>query len=588
MTIKDPSNIVTAFFERAKRGGNRACARFKKGGEWSEFTWTGLERAVIGVASELVRLGIAPGERVAICSRTSIEWTISDLAIMSVGAISVPIYSSLTSESFAKIVADSSPRLIFAEDLKLAKRFEEGGVRGIPIIHFRDSGDESGFWHLTRTFKPSMQTKIAALAEKIDPSDIATIVYTSGTTGEQKGVMLSHSNLISEVKGVCEVFRFTSDEVGLACLPQAHVLGRLMQFYCLVQGTKIAYAEGIDKLGENYLELKPHFLCGVPRMLEKIYELVNVRVQSSSKIMQCIFNWSLNVGLMRSMLLEKGLKRKFSFSLKYAIAEALVFRKIRKSLGGRLYCFICGGAPLNENVAKFFHAAGILVLEGYGLTETFAAATVNSFEDYRFGTVGKPINGLKIKISDEGEILFQGPTVFRGYWKMPIETKAAFDEHGYFRTGDLGEFTRDGFIRITGRKKEIIVTAGGKNVAPQMIESLISLSPYINHVMVHGDGRKYLTALVTVNEVAAMKYLEKFGLKNPSGEPLSRHPAIRELIAKHIEDQNKKLASFETVKKFAVLDRDFSIETGELTPTLKIRREFTNKKYSEILDELYR
>jgi len=574
------STVISAFFETASRRGRSVCARFKRSGSWHEVSWEETAERVRRTACLIRSIGIRHGERVAVAGATSYEWTVADLGILASGAVCVPIYSSLTLEQTAHILKDCSPKLIFADSGLMGKIGESVSLSGVGATIRPLSSDQY--------VGECDYRGVDAIVGDLEPRDVATIVYTSGTTGVQKGVVLTHGNLISEVLGAKKAFDFKEDEVGLAFLPLAHVLGRMMQFYNLAQGCITAYAEGIERLAQNYIEVKPHFLCAVPRMLEKVYELIQDHVAGLPGPMRSLFNWAFGVGRERIALVQKHRVVPFQLKIKAALADVLVFGRIRQRLGGRLRAYICGGAPLSEEIARFFCSSGIMILEGWGLTETFAAVTVNRADDFHFGTVGKPLAGAQLGLAADGEVLVRGPLVFKEYLNLPDETKNAFDSDGWFKTGDIGEISRDGFLRLTGRKKEIIITAGGKNISPQMIEGLLSKSPYINHAVVCGDGRKYLTVLITLNRGAVVDYLAERGITAVEGERLSSHPAVLQLVSEHVEEQNGHLASYETIKRFAILDGEFSVEGGELTPTLKVRRDFTTRKYRDAIGSMYR
>jgi long-chain acyl-CoA synthetase len=474
-----------------------------------------------------------------------------------------------------------------AELLKEANR-QNGETHELGVIGVEEGSAPVLVSELAEGTCPGERRDILRFTRGLSRDDVASFVYTSGTTGELKAVVVTHGMILGEIEAAEAAFGLTPDDVALVCLPLAHVLGRLSQLYPLIHGTQSAYAESFDKLAANYMEVRPHYVCGVPRMLEKIHERVGAYLRNASPRTRRLANWALGVGQERSHLIQKKRPLPLDLKVKFAIADMLVFRKLRARLGGRLKMFVCGGARLPEEVTRFFHSVGIMVLEGYGLTETFAAVTVNRFDDYHFGTVGKPLPGVSVKIASDGELLIKGPNVFAEYLNRPEETAQAFDVEGWFKSGDLGEYSRDGFLRITGRKKEIIVTAGGKNIAPQRIETIMSDSPFISHFMVHGDGRKFLTALVTLNESEAREHLRSCGAEVGDGESLATNPAIRGLIEAHVREGNEKLSKFETIKRFAILEGDFTVAGGELTPTLKVRRDFTGRKYREALDALYR
>jgi len=585
----EPS-AVAAFLETSKRLGGCTAALTKSGGRWRAHSWTELRSRVLRCAAGLARLGLGKDDRVALMVTTRLEWTIADLAVMAVGAISVPVYCALTTDRIAHILKDSGPTMAIVEDARVAGLFEEarrlaGIEQGLTLIGVEQGAETVSLADVEASAEDGEAESMEAVASAINPDDAATYVYTSGTTGALKAVVITHGMIMAEVMAAGEVFRFTPAQVGLLALPLAHVLGRMIQFYHMVHGPTVAYAESLDRLAQNYLEVRPHFVCGVPRMLEKIYERIWDYLGRSSQRTRRMAHWALKVGRDHSHLVQQGRYVPLKLRVDNFLADLIVFRRLRRRLGGKLRYFVCGGSQLAEDVTRLFHAAGIKVLEGYGLTETFAAVTANRPWEYRFGTVGKPLPGVGLKLAQDGEILLKGPMVFKEYLGLPKETREAFDGEGWFRTGDIGRYSRDGFLRITGRKKEMIVTAGGKNVAPQMIEQLIGSSPLIASSMVYGDGRKYLTALIAVDRG---RVGEELGVGSMGlGEPAS-DPRVRELVDAHVRRCNRRLAQYETIKRFAIVNEEFSVSGGELTPTLKIRRDFVAEKYSELLDSLYR
>ncbi len=584
-------NILSSFFKTAEERGKTTCAIVKRDGHWVKVSWADVSRSVLEKAVGLRRLGVKRGDRVALLANTSLEWTIADCAIIAVGGITVPIYCSLTKDRIAYILRDSAPSAAIVEDNRVAQLFEEatrmGGISGITVIGILGGSAPFMFGDLGKDATPAELSDIRQEIQRPGLDDTATYVYTSGTTGELKGVIITQGMIAAEIDAARQVFGFQPGEVGLACLPLAHVLGRMMQFYQLVQGTVSAYAESIETLAENYIDLRPHFVCCVPRMLEKIHERARERIALLSPHRRRLFEWAIKIGLECNAFDQKRRRVPVGFAAKRFIAEHLVFKKLRARLGGKIRGFICGGAKLSEDTIRFLYAVGIKVLEGYGLTETFAAVTVNRADDYHFGTVGKPLPGIAIKLAADGEVLIKGPVVFRQYLHRPEESSAAFDKEGWFKSGDLGEYSRDGFLRITGRKKDMIVTSGGKNIAPQMIEQTMLSSPFISNFMVFGDGHKYLTALVTLNREDVLRHLRSKGEKISDQERLAHRADVRKLIAAHIEDKNRLLARYETIKRFAILESDFSQTTGELTPTLKVRRAYTSEKYRDLLESLY-
>ncbi len=583
-TMMERRSAHGAFLKTAARLRGRTCALVKRGGRYRGVRWEEVAGRVLALAAGLAKRGLARGDRVAIMVTTRLEWTIADLAIMAAGGISVPVYCALTTDRIAHILADAGPKMAIVEDERVANLFEEarrlGGIEWqLLLVGIEEGAEPLSIHDIEAGATPSEIEEARRRAAEIGPCDVATYVYTSGTTGALKGVVITHGMILSEIESAGRAFRFKPNQVGLLALPLAHVLGRMIQFYHMIHGPVLAYAESLDKLAENYLEVRPHFVCGVPRMLEKIYEKVWEHVGSSGRRSRRMAHWALRVGRDHGQLMQQSKPIPLKLAVDNFVADLMVFRKLRARLGGRLRTFICGGSRLSEDVTRFFFAAGMKVLEGYGLTETFAAVTVNRSDEYRFGTVGKLVDGVSLKLAPDREILIKGPMVFAEYLNLPKETAAAFDGEGWFRSGDLGEYSRDGFLRITGRKKEMIVTSGGKNIAPQMIEGVILRSSLITSAMVYGDGRKYLTALIVVDRAEVARRLGRDGADGAE---------VRRLVEKHIASCNGMLASYETIKRFAIVDADFSVAGGELTPTMKVRRQFTAEKYSELLEELYR
>lgn len=588
----DQKNIIKSFTERAVSLGGAPCSHFKVSGSWRSISWADILLRTRNLAANLIRLDLARGDRAIIFGNTRLEWTLADFAVMAAGGVVVPIYQSLNAERISHILKDSRPRFAIVEGGGCIKKFDEAvrmsGLSAPITVISMEHG--LGLNSISSLAEKAGAEDLRALDERIDAisaGDVATYVYTSGTTGALKGVVITHGNIQAEVKAVEEVFDFRDYEIGLLWLPLAHVLGRMMEIFLLVHGSQTAYASSIEELPRTYLEIKPHFVCGVPRMLEKVHERAEGYIQNLVAPARALFRWALDVGKRRERLVQKSRRIPFFLAIQYRVAEMLIFRKLTAAFGGRLRCIICGGAKLSEEVAGFFHYAGIVVLEGYGLTETFGAATVNRFDDYHLGTVGKPVSGVELKLASDGEILIRGKIVFREYLNLPDETKKSFTDDGWFKTGDLGEYSRDGFLRITGRKKEMIITAGGKNVAPQLVESIMSESPYISNFMVYGDGRKYLVGLVALNVQEATSYLKNHGSPVSDGESISRHPMIVRLVQDHVDKANTRLASFETVKRFAIIGKSLSIDDGELTPTMKIRRDVVIEKYRDVLEALY-
>ncbi len=584
-------NVITLFLKKEEELQDKPCLRYKSKGSWKALSWTQLKDRVESLAFELQSLGIQKGDRVAILSNTRYEWTLADLAILSLGAVTVPIYHSTLTKDVEYLLQHAEAKLLFVEDKLQLKKVEAVRER-LPhlkqIICIEKAGEEKylSFKKLTRE-KKAPPSFLKEKVKQIDMKSMATIVYTSGTTGQPKGVVLTHQNLTSEVEALLRVFSSSLNLESLLFLPLAHILARAVQFFQLTGGFVQSYAESIDKLLDNLQEIKPHFMACVPRIFEKIHSKILGDVQTANPVKKHLFFWALNVGTQVSRKKQKGEGVPLLLTLQYELAKKLVFSKLHHRLGGRIWFFISGGAPLSAEVSEFFHAADILILEGYGLTETTAAVNCNSQESFYFGSVGLPLLHVEEKIAEDGEILVRGPHVFQGYYRDEKATREAFTPDGFFKTGDIGEFDAQGFLKITDRKKDLIVTAAGKNIAPQPIENFLKTESLISQVMVHGDRRKFLSALITLNAEELKKFASDQRIPDQDYVSLTQNPKIYEWVRKKIEEKNKQLPSFETIKRFAILNKDFTIEEGELTPTLKVKRKILTERYKDILDSFY-
>lgn len=603
--MENPSNLLQNFESSCRLRGRATCFRFKEGEKWVTLNWNEVYSKVLDLIGGLTKLGVKPGDRVAIFSHTCHEWTITDLAILGSGAITVPIYESTTADGTAYILQNSGAKIVFVQNaIQLEK--VRSHLKNIPqlsqMIIFTDSEaanylNQKGVYSLSQLFilgsgspkgAPSggenvFQTNLKTLNRNSE----ASFVYTSGTTGPPKGAILTHGNFLAEIHGLKSMLDFPDDIESLLFLPLAHIFARVIQFAQMELGFVQCYAESIDKLMDNVAEVKPHLMASVPRIFEKIHTRVMHGLEGESRFKKAIFNWALKIGNRRAELKLQKKSIPISLMLAWLLAYRLVFSKLHKRMGGRIDYFISGGAPFSKDIGDFFQAAGFTILEGYGLTETTAAVTVNTKKEPKVGTVGKVLPGVEIKIASDGEILVRGPVVFKGYHQLPEDTKNALTSDGWFHTGDIGEFDSDGFLKITDRKKDIIVTAAGKNVAPQNIESLIKTDPMISQVMVHGDKRKFLSALVTLNKDQLIHYAKSHNIFFQNYSDLVKNQEVYLLVKGRIEEKNKQLAKYETIKKFAILENDFSVETGELTPTLKVKRKFTSEKYKNLIDQFY-
>lgn len=581
------------------RFGEAAAMRYRDTtrAEWVTLDWLQLADLVHRVSAGMMALGVEHGDRVAILSASRHEWSVIDLANFYCGAVTVPVYQSNLSHEVEYALEHSGSRVVFCEDREqLAKVLEVWGrlpeLRHAVLIEGKvkdDDGPLRSWAQLLEQGKRMLAEDAGALEGRcnaVGPGDVATIVYTSGTTGPPKGVVLTHGNVIFEAVALEQTLAVDDRDETLLFLPLAHIFARVGALGALKLGYTIAFAESIERAVDNMAEVRPTFVFSVPRIYEKVYEKVVGQVQRGSRLKKQIFAFAMAVGSAVSRARQAGRRTQFYLHFSYQAAKLLVFNKLKQTFGGKLRFFISGGAPLAREIAEFMHAADILVLEGYGLTENVAAANLNLLTSYRFGTVGPALPGVEQRIAEDGELLMRGPNVFREYYKRPEATAEVLDAEGWFHTGDIGEIDGDGFLKITDRKKDLIVTAGGKNVAPQNIENLVKTDPFISQVMVYGDRRKFLTALVTLNPEELQRYAAHHALETEDWDQLVQHPRIQDKVERVLKAKNRSLASYETIKKFAVVWPDFEVGE-ELTPSLKVKRKYTSEKYQHLLDALY-
>ena len=540
-------------------------------------------------------LGLEAGDKLIVLSENRPEWIISDIANLCLGGITVPIYTSLVPEQIKYIIDDSDAKIVVVSDQSQWQKIEAIKPQLTKVTSYITCLSEAPEGVLTfaqvleRGRKMDKQNPglFEKMALEVKPDAIASIIYTSGTTGPPKGVMLTHSNIFSNVKTCSSILPFKDTDTVLSFLPLSHILERMAMFAYLYIGMSIGFAESIDTLGENLLEVRPHIMVNVPRVLEKIYAKVIDNVQASSSLKRKIFFWAVKVGKKygRKKILNQPISKLLQF--KRNLANKLVFSKVYAKTGGRVRFFLCGGAPLSKDIGEFFYAIGLTIIEGYGLTETSPVITANTFENLKFGTVGKPIPGVDVRIDEAGEILTKGPHVMNGYYKKEAASREVF-EGGWFHTGDIGHFDEEGFLVITDRKKDIIVTSGGKNVAPQPIEGILNLNPYISTALVIGDSRKFISALVVPNFEKLEEYAKQNNISFEDHCDLVKKEEIVRFIQEQVDRSAPNLASYEKVKKIALLDKEFEIEKGEITPTLKVKRNIIEEKYKGIIDAMYR
>ncbi|MDP8255485.1 MAG: long-chain fatty acid--CoA ligase [Candidatus Alcyoniella australis] len=585
------------FYERVQRLGEREAYRYKQDDQWISVDWTGFGRQVRNLALALLETGLTKGDRVCVLCNTRREWELSDKAITLFGGITVGIYQTLPSSQIEYHVAHSEAKAIVIEDSaqfhKVLEVLERCPTLQTLIVIDPEGCQGTGFHRFYEMLDGSdereqrLGARLDELAASVEPSDPVTFIYTSGTTGPPKGAIITHYNLMSEGEWLAVENKVTPDDLTLTWLPFAHIFQRATTAAGTWGGAATAFAESIDKLIANLGEVRPTIFYSVPRIYEKAYAKITENAESGGAAKAAIFHWSMGVGRKVSRLKQHGKPVPALLGAQYALARRLVFDKIKMLFGGRIRMVASSAAPISPEILEFFHAADILTLEAYGATELTAAITFNRVDDYRFGTVGKPGGGIKIKIAHDGEIMVHGPMVFQGYFKEPQMTAEVLDDQGWYATGGVGEIDADGFLKITDRKKDIIVTSGGKNVAPQNIEGLIKQSVYISQAMVHGDRRNYLTCLLTLDEEHVKSWAASEGLPIDDWELLCSHAQLGELIQSEVDRANAQLAKFETIKKFRIIPIDFSVESGELTPTLKVKRKVVTDKYKHLLDEMY-
>lgn len=595
------TTIPQMFLNSVNKLGDRVALKYKKDGVWHDVSYNDWKKQVMDTAKGLYD-DVKPKEMVALLSENRPEWSYADLAIVSLGAVCVPIYATNPPKDIAYILNDCEAKIIFtsneAQNKKIKEILDQGKAKKLKkVICFEENSLTDGKTFITladlqQSGKDKTDDVILGRMDQIDKNDLFTLIYTSGTTGEPKGVMLTHWNMISNVLDCAEGLPICEDDVAVSFLPLSHSLERMAGYYSLMNfGAVIAYAESIDKLVDNIGEVKPTILISVPRIYEKVYS--RVQEGASSGLKKTIFNWALTTG--REVLKYKFAKQPVPgfLSAKYGVADKLVFSKLKERLGGRIKYTVSGGAPLAREIAEFMFAAGINVMEGYGLSETSPVLTMNRPDDARLGSVGKPVPSVEIKIAPEpdrekdGEILARGPNVMIGYYKKDEETKEVLEEDKWFHTGDIGYIDEDGFLFITDRKKELLKTSGGKYVAPAPIENQLKLSPFIEQAVVIGNNKKYCTALLAPNTESLQNWAKDNAISFTDMQDLVNNPKIQNLFQKEIDRVNAPLGRWEQIKYFKVLPNEFTQETGELTPTLKLKRRIIDQKYKDLIEAMY-
>jgi long-chain acyl-CoA synthetase len=595
--MKMPTQTLCEIFYHSVEYRKPEHLKVKRGDAWHDISSEEVRRAVEELSMGLRALGVEKGDRVALLSENRPEWAYADLATLCAGAADVPIYPNLMPAQVLYVLNDSQAKVALASSAAQVKKLAEVRDKAPHLRHvirFDDPAHE-GTLSLDevrargREALAADQGAVKRRAAEVRPDDLATLIYTSGTTGDPKGVMLTHDNVVSNVHGALEAFGdFGPSDTALSFLPLCHIFERMGGHYLMLQqGVTIAYAESVEKVPANMAEVRPTIMLSVPRLYEKMYARINEKVAGDSALKQSIFRWALGVG---RRVFQARLEHRTPGAIlraQHGLADRLVFATIRERTGGRLRLFVSGGAPLSKEIAEFFGAVGLSILEGYGLTETSPVIAVNRPDKMKPGTVGPPLAGVEVKIAEDGEILTRGRHVMKGYYNKPEATAEVIDADRWFHTGDVGLVDPEGFLVITDRKKDIIVTSGGKNIAPQPIESLVKSNPLVAEIVMIGNKRNFPSALVVPNFDNLEKWARAHGLTASAREELVRDPRVVELYDRTVADLTAHLAQFERIKRIALLPREFSLEAGELTPTLKVKRRVVEQKYKDVIDRLY-
>ncbi|MFD9941773.1 AMP-dependent synthetase/ligase [Nonomuraea sp. NPDC059023] len=570
------ASLTDTVFRRGEQEPGAVVLRRKSGDDWPAVTAAEFRDQVVTLAKGLAAAGIEPGDRVAIISRTRYEWTLADYAIWAAGAVSVPIYETSSVEQVRWILSDSGAKAVFAELDNHVETVREAAPELKPIWRMDEELDGSGV----------TGEEIERRRTALTGADLATIIYTSGTTGRPKGCRLTHDNMLFTARNVAggplETVFMTEEPGVLLFLPLAHVFARLIQVVAIETGTVLSHTPNMKNVAPDLVSARPTLLLGVPRVFEKVYNGAEQKAIQGGK--GRIFARAVDVAVAYS---KASGKAGFGLRLRHAVFDKLVYSKLRAATGGRLSTAICGGSALGERLGHFFRGVGIEVLEGYGLTETSAPSTVNLPGGNKIGTVGKPLPGVTVRIGEDGEILVRGRHVFAGYWNNDQATAEAIDAEGWYHTGDVGELDDDGYLRITGRKKEILVTAAGKNVAPGPLEDALRAYPLVSQAMIVGDDRPFVGALITLDPEALEHWKKENGAESATGAELSRDPRILAEVQKAVDTANLMVSRAEQIKKFVVLDIDITEESGHLTPTLKIKRNIVMRDFADTVEALY-
>lgn len=601
MAVSVQFRTINEMFDRITTkyaGAQRPMLMQKVSGQYQGISYVEYRRNVELFALGLASLGVRKGDRVSIIGENRPEWVIADMAMIALGAVNVPIYPTLTPKQVEFIYNDAGVKVVIVSNsMQLGKvQKVRAEIRTLEkIIIMTEKGSTPGsdalpfskIYEMGKEFALSNPRYFAECLTKPQPGDLLTIIYTSGTTGNPKGVMLTHNNLVSNIIASAEVIPFGDTDVLLSFLPLCHSFERMAGYYtAMACGASVAYAESVETVRDNLVEVRPTIVTTVPRLFERIYNRIMKQVEASPPLRQKIFHWAVAVGKRYAVASKSGTVPAF-LSVQHALASKLVFSKLKQRTGGRIRFFVSGGAALPKMLGEFFEAVGIQIIEGYGLTETSPVLSVNRVDDYKFGTVGKPIPGVEIKIAGDGEILAKGPNIMEGYYKNPSATAELIDKNGWFHTGDIGIFDDQGHLMITDRKKHLFVSSGGKNIAPQPIESLFLENKFIDQFVLIGDGRMFLTALIVPEFEILKEYARQHGIAFSEDRELVGHHHIKDMYRAEVEKLQRDLPTFEKVRRFELLPEPLTLEAGEITPTMKVKRKVVEEKYSKLIEKMY-
>jgi long-chain acyl-CoA synthetase len=596
--VADDETLSTMFWTRVAADAGQPAQLIKRGEAWTPLTWREVGDRVRELALGLLARGRERGDAVALLCDSRAEWVQTDFAILSAGCVTVPIYATYTSGQVASLVNDADARTLIVEDhVQLAKvlavRRHMPRLQDIVVID-GDGGDDPSVltWarlrEIGRAGDEALGGRLAACLRSVGPDDVATIVYTSGTAGEPKGVVQTHGNHMATLAALARIPGVQPRDIHLLFLPLAHSFARAEVFLAVHRGLVTAFATSLETIRGDLLEVRPHFLFAVPRVFEKLHAAILAGVEAGTWLERRAFAWALRVGFEASRRQRAGEPVPWHLRHRHRLADHLVLARLRQPLGGRLRFAVSGGAPLGQELAEFFHAAGLLILEGYGLTEACPVLTFNRIDCFKLGSVGRPIAGVELRIAPDGEILARGPNIAqRGYLNRPQATAEAFGPDGWFKTGDIGWMDEDGFLYITDRKKDLIVTSGGANIAPQHLENLLRGDPFISQALVYGDRRPYPTALIAVSPSELRRFARAEGIVDGDYAQLVRHPEVVRRVAQIVEAKNAEVQSYARVKRFALVPAEFTEATGEMTPTQKVKRKTVAARYAALLDSLY-